>query len=82
MSYKILPTEEFSKDFEKLDPAMRLRAKAKIAEAADEPERCKHLHYELAGNCRIRVGKLRVIFSYDNAKREMYLKKIVFGHRY
>ena len=50
MNYKILPTKEFEKDFNKF--------------------------------CRIRIGKLRVIFRYDVQKQELYLEKIVFGHKY
>lgn len=43
MSYKILPTKEFSKDFKKLDPQMQKRVKNKIEEVAEEPTRHKHL---------------------------------------
>ena len=82
MNYKILPTKEFEKDFRKLDSFMQKRIKKKIEEVAENPERYKHLHYNLGGSCRIWIGKLRVIFSYDMEKQELYLEKIVFGHRY
>ena len=82
MSYKILPTKEFSKDFKKLDSFFQNRVKKKIEEVAENPERYKHLHYDLKGSCRIRVGKLRVIFSYNIDKKELYPEKIVFGHKY
>ena len=32
MTYKILPTKEFSRDFEKLDPQLKRRVKDKIEE--------------------------------------------------
>ena len=51
MSYKILPTKEFSKDFGKLDQTSAGRIKKKIEEAAGDPARCKHLHYDLSGSC-------------------------------
>ena len=82
MSYKILPTKEFSKDFEKLSSDFQNRIKKKIEEVSENPERYKHMHYDLKGSCRIRMGKLRVIFSYDIDKKELYLEKIVFGHKY
>jgi mRNA-degrading endonuclease RelE of RelBE toxin-antitoxin system len=82
MNYKILPTKEFSKDFKKIDSFLQKRIKEKIEEISKEPSRCKHLHYDLSGSCRIRVGKLRVIFSYNENIKELYLEKIVFGHKY
>ena len=82
MPYKILPTSEFSKDFKKLDKPMQERIKKKIEEVSENPERYKHLHYDLKGSCRIWIGKLRVIFSYNQHLRELYLEKIVFDHKY
>lgn len=82
MPYKILPTKEFSKDFRKLDKVERIRIKKKIEEISEKPERYKHLHYDLKGSCRLWIGKLRVVFSYDKNKEELYLEKIVFGHKY
>ena len=82
MSYKILPTKEFSKDFRKLDKHFQLRIKKKMEEVAINPERYKHLHYDLKGSCRIRIEKLRVVFSYDINLQELYLEKIIFDHNY
>ena len=82
MSYNILPTKEFKKDFKKLDVFEQKRIKKKIEEVSENPERYKHLHYDLKGSCRIRIGKLRVIFSYDLNLKELYPEKIVFGHEY
>ncbi|MCK5150120.1 type II toxin-antitoxin system RelE/ParE family toxin [Candidatus Pacearchaeota archaeon] len=82
MSYRILPTKDFEKDFKKLNSESQLRIKKKIEEVAENPERYKHLHYEFKSSCRIRIGKLRVIFSYDSKKQELYLEKIVLGHKY
>ena len=82
MSYNILPTKEFSKDFKKLDHQIQKRIKSKIEEVADDPTRYKHLHYDLKGSCRLWIGKLRIIFSYDEGKEEIYIEKIVFEHKY
>ena len=82
MSYKILPTEEFFKDFKKLDKQFQERIKNKVKEVAEEPTRYKYLHYDLNGSCRLWIGKLRIIFSYDTDNKELYLEKVVFGHKY
>jgi len=82
MSYKILPTKEFSKDFHKLDKHFQLRIKKKMEEVAINPERYKHLHYDLKNSCRIRIEKFRVVFSYDINLQELYLEKIIFDHHY
>ena len=82
MPYKILPTNQFEKDFKKLDSSIQKRIKKKIEEIAENPQRHKHLHYELKESCRVWVSKWRIIFSYDSELEELYLEKIVFGHNY
>ncbi len=82
MSYRILPTKEFEKDLKKLDSEFQSRIKNKIKEVAENPERYKHLHYDFSGSCRIRIGKLRVIYSYNIQRQELYPEQIIFGHKY
>lgn len=82
MSYKIIPTKEFIKDFKKIDSSSQNRIKKKIEEVAENPERYKYMHYDFSGSCRIRIGKLRVLFSYDIEKKELYLEQIILGHKY
>lgn len=82
MTYKILSTRRFENDFKKLDENFQERIKNKIKEVAQNPERYKHMHYDFSGSCRIRIGKLRVIFSYNIEEKILYLEKIVFGHKY
>ena len=82
MAYKVLATKEFAKDFNKIDKQFQKQIRNKVEEAAQDPTRYKQLHYDLSGSCRVRIGKLRVIFSYDLNKKELYLEKVVFGHRY
>ena len=82
MSYNIIPTKQFEKDFEKLDSSLQLRVKKKIEEVSENPERYKHMHYDFSGSCRIRIEKLRIIFSYDIEKQELYLEQIIFSHKY
>jgi len=82
MPFRILPTKEFEKDFNKRDKFMQERIKKKVEEVSNDLTRYKHLHYDLAGSCRLWVGKLRIIFSYNSGKNELYLEKIVFGYDY
>jgi mRNA-degrading endonuclease RelE of RelBE toxin-antitoxin system len=82
MTFKILPTKEFSKDFKKLDTQIQNRIKIKVNEIAVYPTRYKHLHYDLKNSYRFRIGKLRILFSSSEEKQEIYLEKIVFDHKY
>jgi mRNA-degrading endonuclease RelE of RelBE toxin-antitoxin system len=82
MTYKISPTKQFESDFYKLDKATQIRITKKTDEVAENPERYKHLHFSFKGSCRIRIGKLRVIYSYNVKKQELYPEQIVFGHKY
>ena len=82
MPFKILPTREFEKDFKKIDKFFQSRIKEKIEEVAENPGRYKHMHYDFSNSCRLRIGKLRILFSYSIGKQEIYLEKIIFGHKY
>ncbi|MDD5649483.1 MAG: hypothetical protein PHF86_03570 [Candidatus Nanoarchaeia archaeon] len=82
MPYNILPTKEFSNDFKKLNEFTQKRIKKKVEEVSENPERYKHLHYDLKGSNRLWIGKLRVVFSYNEELKELYLEKIIFGHKY
>ena len=61
---------------------MQERIKKKMDEVAENPTRYKHLHYNLAGSCRLWIGKLRIVFSYSVERQELYLEKVVIGHKY
>ena len=83
MSYRILPTKQFAKDFRNLkDRKIQDAIKRKIEEVSKNPTRYKRLHYALSGSYRIRIGPYRILYSVNENKREMYLEKMVFGHRY
>jgi len=81
-NYRILPTIEFSKDFSKINDYSKARIKSKIEEISKDPTRYKRLHYNLKNSSRVRIDKLRILFSYDSKKRELYLEKIIFNHDY
>lgn len=82
MTYRILPSKEFEKDFKKLDSKDQERIKRKFLEVAENPERYKHMHPPLEEYSRVRIGKLRIMFSYSIQKQEIYPERIIFGHKY
>jgi mRNA-degrading endonuclease RelE of RelBE toxin-antitoxin system len=82
MSYRIIPTNEFIKDLKKIDSSIQPRIKKKIEEVAVNPERYKHMHYSYAGSSRIRVGKWRILFSYNIEKQELYIEQVILDHKY
>lgn len=82
MSYRILPTKEFEKDFYKLDKKSQISVTKKINEIAENPTRYKHMKSPWKNYSRVRIGKLRIIFCYNIEVEELYLNKIVFGHKY
>jgi mRNA-degrading endonuclease RelE of RelBE toxin-antitoxin system len=82
MIYKILSSRQFEKDFKKLDSNFQSRIRKKMKEVAQNPERYKHMHYDYSGSSRVRIGKLRIVYTYNVEKKIMYLEKIVFGHKY
>ncbi|MEK6914803.1 MAG: type II toxin-antitoxin system RelE/ParE family toxin [Nanoarchaeota archaeon] len=82
MTYKIQASKTFEKDFRKVDKYFQDKIKNKFKEVAEKPERYKHMHPPMNEYCRIRIEKLRILFSYDAQKNIIYLEKIVFGHKY
>lgn len=81
MPYKILPIKEFVKDFKRLDNFIK-ENKEKDWRSCGKSRRYKHMHYDFSGSCRIRIGKIRIIFSYSKEKDELYPEKIIFDHKY
>jgi len=82
MTYKILASKTFEKDFKKLDSHLQFKIKDKFKEIVGNPKRYKHMHPPMKDYCRIRIEKLRILFSYDIKKQILYLEKIIFGHNY
>ena len=82
MTYKILVSKTFEKDFKKLDLDIQFKIKNKFKEVSENPQRYKHMHPPMDDYCRIRIEKLRILFSYNVQKEILYLEKIIFGHKY
>ncbi len=65
MAYKIVPTESFEDDFEKLDKIIQKRIVEKIKYLAENPylaEKARYAPKDLEGICKYRVGDWRVLF--------------------
>jgi len=82
MTFRIIPTKEFIQDSKKIDSLSLKKVIRKMEEVSENPERHKRLRGPLSMFCRVRVDKLRVLFSYDIKKKELYPEKIVFKHKY
>lgn len=82
MSYKILVSKTFEKDFKKLDLNIQSKIKKKFIEISENPIRYKHMHPPMNNYCRIRIEKLRILFSYNIQEEILYLEKIIFKHKY
>ena len=77
MGYKIFVTEEFEREFSRLDKTIKQRVIAKIKELKYDPKIGKPLRYGLKGLWSLRIGKYRVIYTIR--EDEIYL--ITIKHR-
>ncbi len=82
MTYRILPTREFADDLKGLDAQARRRVLKKIEQVAEDPTRHKRLRGPLRRHSRVRIGPYRIVFSFDQRRRELYPEKIITDHRY
>ena len=68
MSYKIIFTKESAKDIEKLDQTVKKQLYKKLLYFKDLDDIkvvAKKLHNHDAGEYRLRIGNLRIIFDID-----------------
>lgn len=85
LKYEIESTPEFEKQINKLiirDKSLAERVLNKIKELEDNPERFKHLKYNLKDYCRLRINKIRVLFNINKKDKKVILQAIIFGHKY
>ncbi len=81
MSYEVILTDSFLKDLKKLkNKALEEQVLSKLQELQDSPERNKRLMYDLKDYYRIRVGKLRVLYTIQGDK--IYVEVLIAGHKY
>ncbi|MAG91205.1 hypothetical protein CMO83_03910 [Candidatus Woesearchaeota archaeon] len=81
MNYEVVLTDSFLKDLKKLkNKALEDQVLSKLHELEEKPERNKRLHYDLKDYYRIRVGKLRILYTIQGSK--VYVEVLVTGHKY
>ena len=81
MSYEVILTDSFLKDLKKLkNKALEEQVLNKLQELEENPERNKKLMHDLKDYYRIRVGKLRALYTIAGSK--VYVEVLVVGHKY
>ena len=80
MTYKIVPTPKFAKNFKKLDPFVRKQIKSYLNRVTDNPRaKGKALVANRTGQWRYRIGAYRVIVNIQD--NELILLALEVGHR-
>jgi len=81
MSDEVILTDSFLKDLKKLkNKPLEEQVLNKLKELEEFPERNKRLMYDLQNYYRIRVGKLRILYTIRGNK--VYVEVLVTGHKY
>lgn len=80
MTYKIVPTPKFAKNFKKLDPFVRKQIKSYLNRVTDNPRaKGKALVANRTGQWRYRIGAYRVIVNIQD--NELIILALKVGHR-
>lgn len=80
MTYKIVPTPKFAKNFKKLDPFVRKQIKAYLNHVTENPRaKGKALVANRTGQWRYRIGAYRVIVNIQD--NELIILALEVGHR-
>ena len=80
MTYKIVPTPKFAKNFKKLDPFVRKQIKAYLNRVTENPRaKGKALVANRTGQWRYRIGAYRVIVNIQD--NELIILALEVGHR-
>ena len=80
MTYKIVPTPKFAKNFKKLYPFVRKQIKSYLNRVSDNPRaKGKALVANRTGQWRYRIGAYRVIVNIQD--NELIILALEVGHR-
>jgi mRNA-degrading endonuclease RelE of RelBE toxin-antitoxin system len=81
MSYEVILTDSFLKDIRALkNKSLENRVLEKLKDLEENPERNKRLRHDLKDYHRLRVGKLRILYTIQGNK--VYVEVLVKGHKY
>ena len=73
MSYAVVFLDEFTKQFRRLPHNVKARVRQRIIELAENPYLGIRLVGELSGYWKDRVGKHRIIYQIDEAKKAIIM---------
>ena len=80
MTYKIVPTPKFAKNFKKLDPFVRKQIKSYLNRVTENPRaKGKALVVNRTGQLRYCIGAYRVIVNIQD--NELIILALEVGHR-
>lgn len=80
MTYKIVPTPKFAKNFKKLDPFVRKQIKSYLNRVTENPRaKGKALVVNQTGQWRYCIGAYRVIVNIQD--NELIILALEVGHR-
>ena len=80
MTYKIVPTPKFAKNFKKLDPFVRKQIKSYLNRVTENPRaKGKALVVNRTGQWRYCIGAYRVIVNIQDS--ELIILALEVGHR-
>ena len=81
MRYEVALTDSFLKDLHKLkNKALEGQVLSKLQELEEKADRNKRLQYDLKDYYRLRVGKLRILYTINSNK--VYVEVLIRGHNY
>lgn len=76
VNYKVEVTPRFDREFLKLSKSIRLRISTKIDELETNPYSNKALHGDMTGLFSLRVGDYRVLYSVNEAVKQVLLLSV------
>jgi mRNA interferase RelE/StbE len=81
LSFTVVFLRVFLKQFRRLPDNVKVRARRRVEELSENPYLGRRLAGELAGFWKDRVGKYRVIYKIDEAKKAVILYDIALRRR-
>ncbi len=81
MSYAVVLLPEFAKQFRRLPKSVKFRVRQRVIELGENPYLGIRLVGELMGYWKDRVGKYRIIYQINEAKKTIIIYDVDLGKR-
>jgi mRNA interferase RelE/StbE len=72
LTYTVLLSRQAEKFYKKLNKNLKDRVKEALIALQNQPHLGKALHGNLKGNCSIRIGKTRIIYTVSEKDKTIY----------